>query len=542
MHYLKLMLIGIVLAAVGACAPAPAAPTAAPTAVATAAAPASTTAAPAGTAQATAAATVAAAATAAATASAAPSAAPTAAPATAVPAAAARIAVQLADNSLQLVDPKGGPSLTVKASDPADLSSITGLGSVQGDKLYLALSGQTSHVVRVSANGAQSQSLDWIKGPINGLAASANAIAWGKLDQSGAKPLIQIMLSAPDGSGVRAVLTDTVNAGPIVLKPQRWSQDGKRLFFARDPIGLGGYILFAGFTDLWSLDPVSGKATQLLAPRVKNGFVCMDDISPNEQYVTDHCSMTHMEVVEIAANKSAVITPPANVSGVGLVGGARFSPDSTKIAYGLARHVPGNEQGWVALSDGLSGKSTLIATSPAKDYFSVAAWLDASTLILQSNGPTAGIWLARTDGSSTKRLSDGIFLGVLNNQSGGQSSNQSSGSSSAVACGAVRMLGPNPPSDKAALQAEDCFFQAFQACQAATLAVTMMGVDAGTTNNFAIEAQGTGCRVTGNVVRYVVPRPTAVPEQFVCQGLSRKNNGLVFSGCGAQGDIVVPAP
>jgi hypothetical protein len=40
----------------------------------------------------------------------------------------------------------------------------------------------------------------------------------------------------------------------------------------------------------------------------------------------------------------------------------------------------------------------------------------------------------------------------------------------------------------------------------------------------------------------VVPRPTPVPEPFVCQGLSRKNNGLLFSACGAQGDILVPAP
>src|SRR5205807_9061247 len=119
-----------------------------------------------------------------------------------------------------------------------------------------------------------------------------------------------------------------------------------------------------------------------------------------EKYVADHCTTTHMEVVDIATNKATVINPPANVSGVGLVGGARFSPDSARVAYGLARHEPGNEQGWVALSDGLSGKSTLIATSPAQDYFSVAAWLDAGTLILQSNGTAPGVWLARTDGSS----------------------------------------------------------------------------------------------------------------------------------------------
>ena len=528
---MKIAPVALLMVLLAACAPAPAAPTTASTAAATAVS--TPAASPAPTTAPTAVQTTVAPATSAPTA--APTTASTAAPTTA-PIAAARIAVQLADNSLQLVDPSGGPSIMFPPTNPADLLSISGLGNVQGDKLYLALSGQTSSVVRVGASTLQT--LDWIKGPINGLAVSPAYVAWGKLDQSGAKPIIQIMLSAPDGSGVKTALSETVGAAPLTLRPLRWSQDGKKLFFAKDPTGLGGYILFGGFTNLWSLDPATGKATELLAERAKNALVCMDDLSPNEKYVVDHCSRSHVEVVDIAANKAAVITPPANVSEVGIVGGARFSPDSTKVAYGLARLDPANEQGWVAVSDGLSGKSTLIATSAAGSYFSVAAWLDARTLILQSGFAKPGIWLARVDGSSIKRVADGSFAGVLYSQT----SSQNSGPGSARACGEIRTLGPNPPLEPAALQAEDCFFQAFQACQAATLSVTMAGVDAGTIDRFAVEPQAGGCRITGSVVHYVIPRPTAVPEQFTCQGLSRKNNGLLFSGCGSQGDIAVPAP
>ena len=66
--------------------------------------------------------------------------------------------------------------------------------------------------MRIGPNGPQT--LDWIKGPINGLAVSAAYVAWGKLDQSGAKPVTQIMLSAPDGTGVKSALSEPVSGIP----------------------------------------------------------------------------------------------------------------------------------------------------------------------------------------------------------------------------------------------------------------------------------------------------------------------------------------
>ena len=104
------------------------------------------------------------------------------------------------------------------------------------------------------------------------------------------------------------------------------------------------------------------------------------------------------------------------------------------------------------------------------------------------------------------------------------------------------MLGPNPPGDKSAQLAEDCFFQAFQQCRAAALTVTMSGVDAGTINRFTLEKNGDRCRIVDSVVIYVVPRPTAAPQVSTCADLVRQNGGLLFKGCGDQGDILVPAP
>ena len=119
-----------------------------------------------------------------------------------------------------------------------------------------------------------------------------------------------------------------------------------------------------------------------------------------------------MTFVNLANNAVTAITPPPEVN-PGLVGGARFSPDGSRIAYGLAKHDPENEQGWVAVTEGLTGKSKLVATSLPKDYLTVVGWLDNNTIVLQSGSLMQGVWLANANGGSLKRLIEGTFLAVI---------------------------------------------------------------------------------------------------------------------------------
>jgi hypothetical protein len=94
-------------------------------------------------------------------------------------------------------------------------------------------------------------------------------------------------------------------------------------------------------------------------------------------------------------------------------GDVRFSPDETRVAFGMALGNPDSEQGWAAVSDGLSGGSHLVAISPPNDFFNVMAWLDNNTLILQSGRGTPGVWLVQADGANLHRVADGTFLGVM---------------------------------------------------------------------------------------------------------------------------------
>jgi WD40-like Beta Propeller Repeat len=339
------------------------------------------------------------------------SATPTTAPAVSV----ARIAVQLPDNSVQLVDANGSQTLLAKLDNQVDLSSILATEGELDSPLYLPVTGNPSTVMQIDANGAKK--LDWITGPLYGIAATSSRLAWGTADIRATMMAARIQISGVNGSGVKTGLEEIYKGVAQSLRVLRWSHDGTRLYFSKEPLGLGGYILFGGRTNLWSLDVSSGKATEVVHEIAPNAAVCIDDLSPDETQVADHCKVNGMEVINLTTKATRVITPPSDIPQFGVVGGARFSPDGSRLAYALARHDPSNEQGWVAVSEGTRGTSRLIATSPAKDYFWVAAWLDSDTIVLQSGMSPQGVWTVRADGSHLKRLADGIFLGIVGRSS-----------------------------------------------------------------------------------------------------------------------------
>ena len=110
-----------------------------------------------------------------------------------------------------------------------------------------------------------------------------------------------------------------------------------------------------------------------------------------------------------------------------------------------------------------------------------------------------------------------------------------------VNCGNVNSLGGHVTSS-GAQQAEDCFFQAYQACNsAATFSATINGVDAGTTHMFSLSGASGSCGITDVAQTRVIPRPAGPQMTYTCAGLSQTSQGLVFSACGDLGDVTVPA-
>ncbi|GEM_PF-5052363 len=113
-----------------------------------------------------------------------------------------------------------------------------------------------------------------------------------------------------------------------------------------------------------------------------------------------------------------------------------------------------------------------------------------------------------------------------------------------TSCGHVQIGGPNKAvlNGPAVAQAESCFQQAFQQCAPATLSVTWMSIDTGVIRTFAVAPSGDHCSVTDLMQPYFVPPHPAQTATFTCASVAQKPGGLLISGCGADGDLLLPAP
>ncbi|GHO84706.1 hypothetical protein [Dictyobacter formicarum] len=108
-------------------------------------------------------------------------------------------------------------------------------------------------------------------------------------------------------------------------------------------------------------------------------------------------------------------------------------------------------------------------------------------------------------------------------------------------CGSVQTSPRGLPLNAAmAKQAEACFWQAYQKCQPATLGFTRTSVDTVAVHTFSIRTSGQSCSVTDTMQHAIVPAKLSAARTYTCTGVAAKSDGLHFSGCGDEGDVVVP--
>jgi len=91
-----------------------------------------------------------------------------------------------------------------------------------------------------------------------------------------------------------------------------------------------------------------------------------------------------------------------------------------------------------------------------------------------------------------------------------------------------------------ARSAGNCFWHAYQQCRAASLVVSFGGIDTITTHTFGVREGFVRCDLLDTVQHRVIPQPARNGGTFLCRGLTRTADELRFSGCGMDGDIVVP--
>jgi len=326
-------------------------------------------------------------------------------------------AIRAPDNSIQIVN-------TQVPIDPRPVQITTGLlpqAGEAGGAVYALDFMNQSQVVVMDQNGTRP--LDFVHNPDYGLAVWSSdqpRLGWATSPTGEGAPS-QLFVSAVDGSQLTTLLTDTATiTAPHQWVAQRWSRDGQSLYFSTEPYGIGGYILFAGASSLQRVN-VNDQSLQEVIPYNTDGgqALCLDELSSDERLVADHCAQTSITIRDLSSGQTTTIQPPADVTGFSLVGNTRFNPDLTRVAFALAKHDPDNEQGWVAVSDGLSGGSKLIVTGQPGEYFTIVGWLNADTLLLQSNQSTcnpicaSSLWTVGSDGARLSKVADGTFLTLV---------------------------------------------------------------------------------------------------------------------------------
>lgn len=110
-------------------------------------------------------------------------------------------------------------------------------------------------------------------------------------------------------------------------------------------------------------------------------------------------------------------------------------------------------------------------------------------------------------------------------------------------CGAVHTMHLLivPADENKARTVEDCFWQAYQLCHAATLTYVQSSVDTSKIHTFVLKSQSNQCIINDALQSQVAPRAPKPIGNYTCAGLTQKNDGLYFNACGSDGNIVVPA-
>ncbi len=108
-------------------------------------------------------------------------------------------------------------------------------------------------------------------------------------------------------------------------------------------------------------------------------------------------------------------------------------------------------------------------------------------------------------------------------------------------CGTVNTALNGQPVDRnQARLAGNCFWQAFQRCQAATLLLKEHSLDTGADHTFTIKSNNGKCSVVDTVKHYIVPNNQTTTTTYSCSGLAMQADGLHFIACGNLGSIHLP--
>jgi hypothetical protein len=231
-----------------------------------------------------------------------------------------------------------------------------GVVQVVGDAIYYVKSsgeGLGGVVTRVTAAGSEDLPFTAVENPSQltfAVSPDQTRIAWAIVRWEGTGPISELRIADINGANAQMIVQSSPDDGieeSYVLEAVRWMPDGT-LIYAWQISGIGGYILFYGYSSLYRYDPATGASTSVVGlPESRPGAPCWDAISPDGLYVAGACSFGAegrlMVEREISTGAESVL--PVWPVDQGQAGAAAYSPSGEGFAYAIARGNIDDERG-----------------------------------------------------------------------------------------------------------------------------------------------------------------------------------------------------
>jgi hypothetical protein len=227
-------------------------------------------------------------------------------------------------------------------------------------------------------------------------------IAWSHSAWDAAGNTSRLWIASVDGSGQTLVTEASPNDAIddyYVLEPVTWTADGN-LVYAWQISGIGGYILYFGYSTLFLYNPGTGATTELAGFDASPGAPCWSGVSPDAAFAVGSCAL---EGAAAGMRERDLETGGENVFPLwpedqGQDGAGAYSPSGSRVAYSIARSNPDAEAGHIITATHLGSDVTLVASVDG-GTFDRLLWLDDDRL-------AAGYWAGDTNGVDLIRLSD----------------------------------------------------------------------------------------------------------------------------------------
>lgn len=288
---------------------------------------------------------------------------------------------------------------------------------VVGDAIYYVAGGgaEPGEVVR-RVTASEVVDLDFTRSSEpSGLAFSVSdddwRIAWTQTSWAGGPPFSQLWIAAIDGTAPALIAqTDAQDDIPeyYVLEPVTWLEGD--LVFSWQVTGIGGYILFFGWSSLYRYDAETGAITPLAPVVPEVSAPCWTDLTPDGAFAVGACGELGGVIERNTAIGVETVFPA--FAEQGQAGAAAYAPSGSRLAYGIARGDPENEAGQLVLVPA-RGEGPAPIASHAPGAFDVILWIDEGRL-------AAGYWqdsesfvdVVNVDGAR-RAIGEGRLIGLM---------------------------------------------------------------------------------------------------------------------------------